>query len=287
MRYKVGDCVNYTNRLCKSHKGFVFFTQKCIFVRNTQKSCYFLTIVLFKIHNMGKNITVGEGYTERVKTDHRNGTQTVVQENVEVRPVMDGFHNETVRDRYRFGRDFITMFTEDLFDLVVDGKMSLREWKVFLLLCATMNTKNITVTNLEAISETLKMEKADVSRTITKLKKRKLIVENRWIRSESGRGSRTRVFQLAIGEKLEQMNYNIAYNGEIKHYRKIRSDHPQITSIDGESLLNPNAEAQRQKLLREQRQKESLFPEFFQEEEEVSPDVQDPQVDPDTGELFQ
>lgn len=234
---------------------------------------------------MGKNITVGEGYTERVKTDHRNGTQTVVQENVEVRPVMDGFHNETVRDRYRFGRDFITMFTEDLFDLVVDGKMSLREWKVFLLLCATMNTKNITVTNLEAISETLKMEKADVSRTITKLKKRKLIVENRWIRSESGRGSRTRVFQLAIGEKLEQMNYNIAYNGEIKHYRKIRSDHPQITSIDGESLLNPNAEAQRQKLLREQRQKESLFPEFFQEE--VSPDVQDPQVDTDTGELFQ
>ena len=152
---------------------------------------------------MGKHITVGEGYTEKVKTDHRNGKQTVVQDNVEVRPVMEGYHNETVRDRYNFGRDFITMFTEDLFDLVVDGKMSLREWRVFLLLCATMNTKNITITNLDVIAETLKLDKPAVSTTITKLKKRKLIVENRWIRSESGPGSRTRVFQLAIGEKLE------------------------------------------------------------------------------------
>lgn len=236
---------------------------------------------------MGKNITVGEGHTERVKTDHRNGKQTVVQDDVEVRPVMDGFHNETVRDKYYFGRDYITMFTEDLFDLVVDGNMSLREWKVFLLLCATMNTKNITVTNLEAIADTLKMDKPAVSTTITKLKKRKLIVESRWIHSESGPGSRTRVFQLRIGEKLEQMNYNITYNGQIKDYKKVRADHPQITGVDGEKLLNPHAEAQRQQLLREQRQRESLFPEFFQEEEAVSPDVQDPQADPDTGEVLQ
>ena len=231
---------------------------------------------------MGKNITVGEGHTDMVKTDHRNGKQSVVQNNVEIRPVMDGFHNETVRDKYYFGRDFITIFTEDLFDLVVDGNMSLREWKVFLLLCATMNTKNITVTNLEAISEALKMEKADVSRTITKLKKRKLIVENRWIRSESGRGSRTRVFQLAIGEKLEQMNYNIAYNGQTKDYKKVREDHPQITTSDGHTLLNPHAEAQRQKLIREQQEKESLFPEFFQDSE-----TQEELYDPETGEVLQ
>ena len=236
---------------------------------------------------MEKNITVGEDHTERVKTDHRNGKQTVVQDDVEVRPVMDGFHNETVRDKYYFGRDYITMFTEDLFDLVVDGNMSLREWKVFLLLCATMNTKNITVTNLEAIADTLKMDKPAVSTTITKLKKRKLIVESRWIHSESGPGSRTRVFQLRIGEKLEQMNYNITYNGQIKDYKKVRADHPQITGVDGEKLLNPHAEAQRKKILREQQERESLFPEFFHEEEAVSPDVQDPQVDPDTGEVLQ
>lgn len=48
---------------------------------------------------MGKNITVGEGHTERVKTDHRNGKQTVVQDNVEVRPVMEGYHNEYDKEK--------------------------------------------------------------------------------------------------------------------------------------------------------------------------------------------
>lgn len=237
---------------------------------------------MIKNDNMGKNITVGEGHTTSVKTDHRNGKQTEVENKVEVRPVMEGFHNETVRDKYYFGRDFITIFTEDLFDLVVDGNMSLREWKVFLLLCATMNTKNITVTNLEVLAETLKMAREDVSRTISKLKKRKLIVENRWIRPESGPGSRTRVFQLAIGEKFDQLNYNVVWNGQTKDYKKVRSNHPQITAANGETLLNPHAEAQRQQLLREQRERECLFPEFF--EEEVSPDPES--YDPETGEVL-
>lgn len=239
--------------------------------------------------NMGKRITVGEGHTESIKTDHRNGKQTVIQNEVEVRPVMEGFHNETVRDRYSFGREFVTIFTEDLFDLVVDGNMSLREWKVFLLLCATMNTKNITVTNLETIATTLKLDKPAVSTTITKLKKRKLIVESKWIRSESGPGSRTRVFQLAVAERgLDQLNYNIAWNGQTKDYKKRRDDHPKITALDGSTLLNPHAEAQRQKLLREQLERESLFPELYRDDEEaVSPDGSDPQVDFVTGEVLQ
>lgn len=228
---------------------------------------------------MGKSITVGEGHTTSVKTDHRNGKQKEVVDKVELRPVMDGFHNETIRDKYYFGRDFITIFTEDLFDLVVDGKMSLLEWRVFLLLCATMNTKNITVTNLEIMASTLKMEKSHVSRTITKLKKRKLIVEGRWINSESGPGSRTRVFQLAIGEVNNQLNYNIVWNGQTKNYQRVRAEHPKITTLDGTTLLNPHAEAQRQQQLREQRERESLFPEFYQvTEEEV--------IDPETGEVL-
>lgn len=233
---------------------------------------------------MGKNITVGEGHTETVKTDHRNGKQTIVQDNVEVRPVMDGFHNETVRDKYYFKRDFITMFQEDLYYLATAKKdrMSLLEWRVFMYLCSTLNTQNITVTFLDQIADELGMQRENVSRTLTKLKKRKLIIEKPWPNSQHGPGARAKVYTLPF----VQLNYNVVYNGQIKNYGKVRENHPQITTLDGEKLLNPHAEAQRQKLLREQRQRESLFPEFFQEEEEVSPDVQDPQADPDTGELF-
>ena len=234
---------------------------------------------------MGKNITVGEGHTERIKTDHRNGKQTVVQDEVEVRPVMDGYHNETVRDKYYFKRDFITMFQEDLYYLATakEDRMSLWEWRVFMYLCSTLNTQNLTVTFLDQIAEELGMQRENVSRTLTKLKKRNLVIEKPWPNSQHGKGPRAKVFALPF----VQLNYNVVYNGQIKNYNRVRANHPQITTTDGKKLLNPHAEAQRQKLLREQEERESLFPEFFQEEEAVSPDVQDPQADPDTGEVLQ
>jgi len=229
---------------------------------------------------MGKSITVGEGHTTSIKTDHRNGNQSEIENKVEVRPVIDGFHNETVKDRYRFKREFISMFVEDLFDLVVDGNMSLREWRVFLFLCATLNTKNIAVTKLDAIAKELKMDIPAVSTTISKLKKRKLVVEQKWICSESGHGSRTKVFRLSIGQVFEYLNPNIVYNGQIKDYCKIRGQFPTITLPDGTTLLNRHAEARRKQLIREQQQRESLFPDFYNE----APDYPDADFDADADE---
>lgn len=233
---------------------------------------------------MGRNITVGEGHTTSIKTDHRSGKQSEVNNKVEVRPVMEGFHNETVRDKHYFKRDFITMFVEDLFDLVVDGKMSLREWRVFLFLCATLNTKNIAVTKLDAIAKELKMDITAVSATISKLKKRHLVVEAKWVCPESGPGSRTKVYKLAIGQMFDYVNPNIAYNGQTKDYAEVRNKFPEITLPDGTTLLNPHAEAQRQQLLREQRERETLFPDYFADAEfPGTPEF----FDPETGEVME
>lgn len=224
---------------------------------------------------MGKKITVGEGHTERIKTDHRNGKQTIVQDSVEVRPVMEGYHNETVRDKYYFKRAFITIFQEDLYHLVTQGEMSLREWRVFMYLCATLNTQNLTVTFLDQIAEELGMQRENVSRTLTKLKKRNLIIEKPWIATQHGPGARAKVYALPF----VQLNSNIVYNGQIKKYDALRNHHPELTTLDGQTLLNPHSEAQRQQLLREQRERESLFPEFFEEQP-------NPLFDPETGEVF-
>lgn len=234
--------------------------------------------------HMGKKITVGEGHTESIKTDRRNGKQTTVQHGVEIRPVMDGFHNETLRDKFYFGRDFVTLFKDDLYYLITDKKdpLSLWEFRVFFYLCSTLDRGNITITNAEAIAEDLNMRRESISRTLTKLKKRNLVIEQK-LPYQRGEGPRTKLYAVNIA----QLNYNVVFNGQIKDYKKVRFNHPQLTTTDGETLLNPHAEAQRQKLLREQQERESLFPEFFQEEEEVSPDVQDPHADPDTGEVLQ
>ena len=241
---------------------------------------------------MGKKITVGEGHTESIKTDRRNGKQTTVQHGVEIRPVMDGFHNETLRDKFYFGRDFVTLFKDDLYYLITDKKdpLSLWEFRVFFYLCSTLDRGNITITNAEAIAEDLNMRRESISRTLTKLKKRNLVIEQK-LPYQRGEGPRTKLYAVNIA----QLNYNVVFNGQIKDYKKVRFDHPQLTTTDGETLLNPHAEAHRQKLLREQRQRESLFPDWedasdagpWPEDVAASPEVQDPPADPDTGEISQ
>lgn len=223
---------------------------------------------------MGKNITVAEGHTTSTKTDHRSGKQKEVENKVEVRPVIEGYHNETVRDKYYFGRDFITLFQEDLYNLVKNGGMSQREWRIFMYLCSTLDRANITFSTLDTIAEDLDMDRGAVSRTLTKLKARNLILEKK-LQHRRGDGPVPKMFCVP----LAQLNYNIVWNGQTKNYQRVRGEHPQITTLDGTTLLNPHAEAQRQQQLREQRERESLFPEFYQvTEQEI--------IDPETGEVL-
>lgn len=228
---------------------------------------------------MGKNITVGEGHTTSIKIDHRNGKQTEVENKVEIRPVMEGYHNETIRDKYYFGRDFLTIFPEDLYNLIVHGKMSGAELRVLFYLVSRIDKENVTFTNLDIIAADLGMHRNNVSTYINKLIKRHLIIETK-VQRRTRTGAQTLLLQIP----LAQLNYNLCFNSQTKEYKKVRNDHPQITLTDGQTLISPHAEAQRQKLIRERLQKESLFPEFYAEQEEVSPALES--FDSETGEVF-
>ena len=238
-----------------------------------QEIFLYLRCIIYQ--RMGKNITVGEGHTERVKTDHRNGKQTIVQDNVEVRPVMEGFHNETVRDKYYFGREFVTLFSEDLNDLLQSGDLKFDDWKVLLYLIANLQKNNIAITNLDRIANSVKIDRTRVSRSLTRLKTRNIVVEMKMSHSR-GSGPVTSVFQISM------VNPNLCFNGQTKNYKKEIIHYPKLTQQDGKTLLNAHAESQRQKLLREQQERESLFPEYFQDA--VSPDPES--FDPETGEVL-
>lgn len=213
---------------------------------------------------MAKKITVRDGHYEGEKIDHRSGKTSSVEHKVEERPVIDGYHNETVRDRYRFDRDFITMFTDDLYYLVKDGNMSLREWELFLYLCSTLNRGNATITNREVLAQELGWTVNQVSSNITKLKKRNLVIEHRcnaFVRDK--KGPRAVIYEVAIA----QLNYNIVFNGQTKDYKKNRYEHPGITMPDGQTLLIPQKEEERKKAIADKERLESLF-------------------DPETGEVW-
>lgn len=224
---------------------------------------------------MGKQITVGEGHFNGVKIDHRNGKKTDIESKVEIRPVMEGYHNETVRDRHKFKRDFVTIFTDDLNDLLYNGDLKLDEWRVLLYLIANLQKNNIAVTNLDIISQGIQIDRTRVSRSLTGLKKRNIIVEMKMSHSR-GSGPVTSVFQISL------VNPNLCFNGQIKDYQVQFISYPKLTKKDGVTLLNPKAESERQKLLQEKLARESLFPEFYATTE-VSPVSES--IDPETGEI--
>lgn len=226
---------------------------------------------------MEKKITIAEGHTTGIKTDHRNGKITEVENKIEVMPVIDGYHNIVVKDRSHFGRPFVTLFPEDINDLLVYGDLTFKEWKVLLFLIANLQKDNLVMTNLDIIAENLNIHRTDVSRALTSLKKMNVLIEMKMSHTR-GSGPVTSIF------KVQVVNPNIAYNSQTKDYKTSRSTAPHVTSRDGKKILNPHGEAQRQKLLREKEQRESLFPEYFEEQEAVSPDPES--IDPETGEVL-
>lgn len=189
---------------------------------------------------------------------------------------MEGFHNETVRDKYYFGREFVTLFSEDLNDLLQSGDLKFDDWKVLLYLIANLQKNNIAITNLDIIANNIRIDRTRVSRSLTRLKIRNIVVEMKMSHSR-GSGPVTSIFQISM------VNPNLCFNGQTKNYKKEIVHYPKLTQQDGKTLLNAHAENERQKKLREQRERESLFPEFFAEVEEVSPDPVS--YDPETGEV--
>ena len=178
---------------------------------------------------------------------------------------MEGYHNETVRDKYYFGRDFVTIFTDDLNNLLSNGELKFDEWKVLLYLIANLQKNNMAITNLDIISQNVGIDRTRVSRSLTGLKRRNIIVEMKMTHSK-GSGPVTSIFQISL------VNPNLCFNGQTKNYKKEVVTYPKLTKQDGQTLLNSHAEAERQKLIRQRQAQESLFPEAYEEEEELSPE---------------
>lgn len=201
---------------------------------------------------MGKQITVADCHTTSTKIDHRNGQESEVQNPYELRPVMDGYKNITVPDKAKFKREFVTLFVEDLEDLLVRGDLKFDDWKVLLWLVANLEKNNMIISTLDIISNGLGIDRMRVSRSLNRLKRRNVVVEMKLSQSK-GSGPRASVWQVQI------VNPYLCYNGQTMQYHTEIVKYPRLTKEDGETLLNQKAE---QKRIAE-KAKNDLFPETY------------------------
>lgn len=205
---------------------------------------------------MGKQIVIEQGHYDSVKIDHRNGKETPKQDKIEIRPVLDGYKNITVPDRAKFKRDFVTVFSDDLNDLLKNGELKFDDWKVLLWLIANLEKNNMIITNLDEVAEGINIDRIRVSRSLNKLKKRNVVVEMKLTHAK-GSGARASVWAVQI------VNPYLCYNGQTMNYTAEVVKYPRLTKEDGTTLLNEKAEKKRKIAELKARQATDLFPETY------------------------
>jgi hypothetical protein len=150
--------------------------------------------------------------------------QVLVTERVE------GYNDVKLPNKGRLDNgDFIVLFQKSM-ELIAKLKLSHNEMKLFIYLIGTAGIGNSVTTDLDIISKELSWYKQNTSTALKGLVKRNIV-----IRHDGYRYGHT---PLPMNLKLnfDQLNYNLAYNGKIKEYKKAKINHPPIVFDD----ISPN-----------------------------------------------
>ncbi|MDY3317782.1 hypothetical protein PG630_10740 [Riemerella anatipestifer] len=147
--------------------------------------------------------------------------QYVVTEQVE------GYTDVKLPNKAKFNNGaFITVFQKRIFDIVTKADLNKGEMKLLLYLLATTQIDNSIVIDLNILSEDLKTAKANISASLKGLTDRNIV-----IRKDGYRGGNVKCLPMELRVNYDQLNYDLAYNGKIKDYRKNRPLHPEIEAV--------------------------------------------------------
>lgn len=156
-------------------------------------------------------------------------TEETVTRTVEVTPE---FVDLKVPKKFRFNNgNFITIFQKAMANIAMFGRLSKGEMQLLLYLIGTCGQQNSVCIDLVKLSEDLQTNKGNVSRALKGLVERNIV-----IRKDGYRYGKTPLpFELHLN--FDQINYDLAYNGRIKHYKEDKQNHPQLMQADGETPL--------------------------------------------------
>lgn len=156
-------------------------------------------------------------------------TEETVTRTVEVIP---DFVDIKMPKKFKFNNgNFITIFQKAVANIAMFGNLSKMEMKLLLFLIGTCGQQNSVCIDLVQLAKDLKMSKGTVSDALKGLVQRNIVV-----RKDGYRYGKTPLpFELHLS--FDQINYDLAYNGKIKHYKEDKQNHPQLMQSDGETPL--------------------------------------------------
>jgi len=145
--------------------------------------------------------------------------------------VPDGFRNVNLPKKSWFENgDFVTIFQEALKEIILKGDLSKGELRLLVYLIATTGKDNSVCIDLNELSIALKTAKSNVSSALTGLVERNIILRRNGYRYAK------QPLPIKLSVNYDQFNYDLAYNGKVSQYKKVRTNHPDILSKDGLKL---------------------------------------------------
>lgn len=161
-------------------------------------------------------------------------TETIVSRSMTV-PLLENYVDIKLPRKFRFNNGgFITVFQKAMANIALFGNLSKEEYRMLLYLIGTCGPANSICIDLVQLSEQLSMKKSNVSRALKGLVERNIV-----IRKDGYRYGKTPLpFELHLN--FDQINYDLAYNGKIKEFKKHKVEHPILMKSDGETPLLSN-----------------------------------------------
>ena len=156
-------------------------------------------------------------------------TEETITRTVEVTP---DFVDLKVPRKFRFNNgNFVTIFQKAIANIAMFGNLTKGEMKMLLYLIGTCGSQNSVCIDLVKLAKDLNTTKGGAATCLKGLVERNIV-----IRKDGYRYGKTPLpFELHLN--FDQINYDLAYNGRIKHYREDKENHPQLMKSDGETPL--------------------------------------------------
>lgn len=162
----------------------------------------------------------------------RTYKQKITKETIE-NEIVDDYTDVKLPKKHKFNNgDFITIFQKTMANIALFSNLSRGEYKLLLYLIGTAGIDNSVSLDLNILCSELNEHKSNISGSLKGLVERNIIFRKDGYRY----GNQPLPFELSLN--YDQINYDLAYNGRIKDFKKVQYKHPEISHDKVDLLEN-------------------------------------------------
>lgn len=147
---------------------------------------------------------------------------------------IDGFEDVKLPNKSYFNNGgFITVFQQTMYNISTKANLSKGEMKLLIYLLGTAGFDNSICVDLDILSAELGERKPNIHKHLKGLTDRNIV-----IRVNGYRGGENKTLPMNLSVNYDQINYDLAYNGKIKNYKKSKIKHEPIEALPLKEIEN-------------------------------------------------